>query len=1610
MPDDSLSDLLASAQEVAARANPLEFEVDLVDFLPRFYEDVAPEDLMGKDPIDLVGPATHMLRLGSHRPQGDAIVDVFTPTVAADEWTVGHTVVQVITDDMPFLLDSLVAAITGQGHSLHLVAHPIYAVERDITGTLQSVVPGSPDAAPESAIRESWIHLEIDLRTDPEQHTALEQVLHAVLSDVREAVEDWQRMTAEALTLADELRASPPSSVPAAYSQEAAEFLQWLAEGNYTFLGYRRYDLVRDPDPSALVSQPGSGLGLLRADRAQSQSFSEMPPAVRAHATEPRILVLTKANSRSTVHRPVPLDYVGVKRFDADGVVIGEHRFIGLFASSTYNQSVTQIPVLRRRVEELFEKTGFAPNTHSGKDLLQFCETYPRDDFFQTDAEELFPIARAVLQIHQRRQTRLFTRNDRYGRYISALIYLPRDRYNTQVRHRIQDGLLQAYGGESVDHSALLSESVLARLHMTVHMPHGTPIPEIDEAALERSLAQAVQSWDDHLVEALVTAVGEERAGELKQVYDGAFPEAYKEDATPREAVADILPLSELGESGISVALAQPALAESMRDRRFTIYRAGPPVSLAAVIPILNGFGVEVLDERPYGIEGHDGVERYIYDFGLRLPDQEMPDEDTFTQRFSDAFLACWSSYSDADRLNTLVTIGGLDWREVSAVRAWVEYARQIGSPFSAQYMIEVLIAHTDIVQLLVRLFEARHDPIDNDERTADALYQEVLTALDEVASLDDDRVIRQLLGIVLAILRTNYFQRVQDRPKAWLSFKIDPREVPGMPLPRPRFEIFVTSPQMSGVHLRFGRVARGGLRWSDRREDFRTEVLGLVKAQMVKNAVIVPVGSKGGFVVKNPPPMSNREAFMAEGIACYKMFISGLLDLTDNLVDGKVVAPPQLFRRDEDDTYLVVAADKGTASFSDIANAVAQEYGFWLGDAFASGGSVGYDHKAMGITARGAWESVKRHFLEMGVDTQSQEFTVVGVGDMSGDVFGNGMLLSEHIQLVAAFDHRDIFLDPAPDAAASFRERRRLFDMSRSSWSDYDKDLISAGGGVYSRSLKSVPISKQVRKVLGIAEGVKSMTPNDLLNAILQAPVDLLWNGGIGTYVRASTETDVQVGDKANDAIRVTGAQLRCKVVGEGGNLGFTQLGRIEAANNGVLINTDAIDNSAGVDTSDHEVNIKILLDRIVRDGDLTLKQRNELLAAMTEDVADLVLANNYWQNMLLSNGRAQRGALLPVHQRLMTVLEQRGLLDREIEYLPTDEQIAARIEQGKGLSSPELCVLLAWSKIALTDDLMETSIDQDAWAKDLLAEYFPTDLRSRYPERLGEHPLRKEIVATMLANDVINHGGITFVHRVLEETGASVEETARAYFAARQVFDLDGLWQEIEALDRVAPVEAQNAMYLEVRRLLDRAVRWVLTTRGGVLDVSKLIEDAHPVVRDLTPMIPEMLLGTERQRLLELTAQYTKIGAPEPLAIRVAACLDQYSLLDISDIAAREKQDPEAVARLYFAVSERFGIDALLTQISNLERMDRWATLARAAVRQDLYGALAGLTVRILRRTDEALSPSERIAAFEEANPEGLSRARSTLEEIRGSGSSSLATVSVALRLIRNVSQQGS
>ena len=1607
--EEAKQDLLERA---AATAPTSAHTPDLEHLVARYYRHVAPEDLVGRDPVDVLGAVVSHRRAAVSRPQGTAVVHAFTPTVEGHGWSAGHSVVEIITDDMPFLVDSVTASLQRQGRAIHLVIHPQMVVRRDVVGALEEILDVDDDdtEVPAGATVESWMHVEIDRETDEGDLRLIERELDAVLRDVREAVEDWPRMIARATEVADELEARPPATVEAGETSESVDLVRWLVDDHFTFLGYREY--VLSADGESLDPVPGTGLGLLRSDRPASQGFAKLSPEVRARAREPKVLVLTKANSRSTVHRSTYLDYVGVKVFDESGAVVGERRFLGLYTSTAYTQSVQSIPVLRRKAEQVLESSGFRYDGHSYKDLLQVLETYPRDELFQTEVEELTDIALSVMNMQERRQTRLFMRRDRYGRFVSCLVYLPRDRYTTAVRLRIADVLKEEFGTDLVDYTARVSESMLARLHFVVRMKPGMALPVVEHDGLELRLAQATRSWEDEFASALVDQVGEEEAARLLKVYGDAFPEAYKEDFPARTGVIDLRHLEGLADSGdVALNLYEPHAA-GPGERRFKIYRRGEAISLSTVLPVLQRMGVEVMDERPYEVET-PGTTMWVYDFGLRLDGQAF-ELTTLKPRFQKAFLAAWTGRAEADGFNALVVAAGLGWRDAMVLRAYARYLRQTGTAFSQEYLEQCLVSNVAITRLLVQLFEARFLPGFEGDRQArtEKLRDDVLAALDGVTSLDQDRILRSFLAVIMATLRTNFFQSDADgMPKSYVSFKLDPAQVPDLPAPRPKFEIWVYSPRVEGVHLRFGSVARGGLRWSDRREDFRTEVLGLVKAQMVKNAVIVPVGAKGGFVVKvSPDPSVDRDAWLAEGIACYRTFISALLDVTDNLVAGEVVPPADVVRHDGDDTYLVVAADKGTATFSDIANDVAGQYGFWLGDAFASGGSAGYDHKAMGITARGAWESVKRHFRELGHDTQTQDFTVVGVGDMSGDVFGNGMLLSEHIRLVAAFDHRHVFLDPSPDAATSYAERRRLFDLPRSSWADYDQALISEGGGVYPRSAKSVPVSPQVREVLGLPAGVDKLTPAELLKAILQAPVDLLWNGGIGTYVKSSRESNAEVGDKANDSIRVDGAALRCRVVGEGGNLGFTQLGRIEASRSGVRINTDAIDNSAGVDTSDHEVNIKILLDQVVRDGDLTAKQRNSLLAEMTDEVGALVLRDNYEQNILLGNARVQSYSMLPVHQRFIRSLEARGELDRSLEFLPSDSEIDARRSAGEGLSSPEFAVLVAYSKITLTDDLLETPIADEPFFGRVLREYFPQPIVERFGGLLDTHPLRRQIITTVVVNDMVNRGGITFAYRAGDETGAGPVEVTRAYSVAREVFDLPSFWRRVEALDNQVPTAAQCALFLESRRLLDRSTRWVLTSRGGRVDVESEIERFRDEVRRLTPLVPEMIVGIEHDRLMARAAEFRALGAPEDIAVEAGALLDAFGLLDVVEVAQATETDAEEVARLYFVLSERYEVDRMLTRITHLPRDDRWSALARAALRSDLYGALRDMTRRVIITTFGTTDPIERVEQWESQQAEGLARARATLDEIASMEQFDLATLSVALRTIRTLVAQGS
>ncbi|MEU5598081.1 NAD-glutamate dehydrogenase [Streptomyces sp. NPDC020298] len=1596
----------------------------MIAFLQRYYLHTAPEDLADRDPVDVFGAAVSHHRLAENRPQGTANVRVHTPTVEENGWTCSHTVVEVVTDDMPFLVDSVTNELTRQGRGIHVVIHPQFVVRRDVTGKLIEVLPTPPSGGerPHDAHVESWIHVEIDRETDRADLKQITADLLRVLSDVREAVEDWEKMRDAALRMAEGLPDEPvPGDLAAPEVEEARELLRWLAADHFTFLGYREYQLRGD---DSLAAVPGTGLGILRSDPHHSDeeqhpvspSFERLPADARAKAREHKLLVLTKANSRATVHRPSYLDYIGVKKFDADGNVVGERRFLGLFSSAAYTESVRRVPVIRRKVEEVLERAGFGSNSHDGRDLLQIMETYPRDELFQTPIAELQSIVTSVLYLQERRRLRLYLRQDEYGRYYSALVYLPRDRYTTGVRLRIIDILKEELGGTSVDFTAWNTESILSRLHFVVRVPQGTELPQLsdsDKDRIEARLVEAARSWTDAFAEALTAECGEEYAAEVLRRYNNSFPEGYKADHSPRAAVADLVHLERLSEDKtFSLSLYEPVGA-APEERRFKIYQKGGTVSLSAVLPVLSRLGVEVTDERPYELRCADRSTAWIYDFGLRMPKvagggaEYLGDDGR--ERVQDAFAATWTGRAENDGFNALVLSAGLTWRQAMVLRAYAKYLRQAGSTFSQDYMEDTLRNNVHTTRLLVSLFEARMSP---DRQRAgleivDALLEELDAALDQVASLDEDRILRSFLTVIKATLRTNFFQETRaGEPHAYVSMKFDPQAIPDLPAPRPAYEIWVYSPRVEGVHLRFGKVARGGLRWSDRREDFRTEILGLVKAQMVKNTVIVPVGAKGGFVAKQlPDPSVDRDAWLAEGIASYKTFISALLDITDNMVAGEVVPPQDVVRHDEDDTYLVVAADKGTATFSDIANEVAQSYNFWLGDAFASGGSAGYDHKGMGITARGAWESVKRHFRELGVDTQTQDFTVVGIGDMSGDVFGNGMLLSEHIRLVAAFDHRHIFIDPTPDAAVSYAERRRLFELPRSSWADYDTGLLSAGGGVFPRTAKSIPVNAHIREALGIEGKVTKLTPADLMKAIFKAPVDLLWNGGIGTYVKAATETHADVGDKANDAIRVDGADLRVKVVGEGGNLGLTQLGRIEFAMQGGKINTDAIDNSAGVDTSDHEVNIKILLNGLVTDGDMTVKQRNKLLAEMTDEVGRLVLRNNYAQNTAIANALAQSKDMLNAQQRFIRHLVREGHLDRALEFLPTDRQIRERLTQGHGLTSPETAVLLAYTKITVADELLHTSLPDDPYLRGLLHAYFPAALREQFADRIDGHPLNREITTTVLVNDTVNTGGTTYLHRLREETGASLEEIVRAQTVARTIFSSAPVWDAVEALDNQVDADVQTRIRLHSRRLVERGTRWLLNNRPQPLQLAETVEFFAERVEQVWQQLPKLLRGEDLEWYQHVYDELAAAGVPDELATRVAGFSSAFPTLDIVSVADRMGKEPLDVAEVYYDLADRLGITRLMDRIIELPRADRWQSMARASIREDLYAAHASLTADVLAVGNGTSTPEQRFKAWEQKNTAILSRARTTLEEIRGSETFDLANLSVAMRTMRTL-----
>ncbi len=1504
------------------------------------------------------------------------------------------TILEVVNENKPFLLDSTLAELTEQGYEPRLVAHPILAVVRDSEGRFLSLAGEAAGRAPEGARRESLIQLHLERIDSPEARDRLCAGLERVYADVGLAVEDWAAMRGRITEVIQAYRGNPPP-LPEDEVNEALQFLEWIAGDNFTLLGIRAYrfpggDVAADPIE-------GSGLGILRDPSVKvlrkGREMVTTTPEIRAFLARPQALIITKANVKSRVHRRVHLDYVGVKLFTADGRLDGELRIVGLLTANAYTGSALAIPYLRLKVARVAKTIGFDPASYSGRSLLNVLDAYPRDELFQIDAATLESFALAILQLTERPRIRALARVDEFDRFVSILVFIPKDRYDTRVRRRVGEFLASIYQGRISAAYPAYPEGPLARTHYIIGRDEGKT-PKIDRASLESGISAIVRTWSDGLKDVL----DQERAGPaaraLAERYSEAFGAAYRDRFSPADTLADIDILQKLtAERARAVNLyrreGDPATRANLK-----VFSRGAAISLSARVPVLENMGFRVVNERTYNITPQpaagataDSTRVWLHDMTLERADDGEIDVIGLDPAIEAALMAQFRGLSESDRFDQLLLAADLAWRETALLRSLGRYLRQIGAPYAQGYIADALTRHPAIAAGLVALFTAKFDPrLDDAERGAKTQSERAAidAALDAVTSLDEDRILRRLVNLIDAALRTNFFQIGPDgQPRGTISIKYECAKVDSLPLPRPLYEIFVYSPRVEGIHLRFGKVARGGLRWSDRPQDFRTEVLGLVKAQQVKNAVIVPVGAKGGFVPKQLPPASDRAAWFAEGTESYRIFVRTLLELTDNL-DGETVVPPaDTVRHDGDDPYLVVAADKGTATFSDTANALSLEKHHWLGDAFASGGSQGYDHKKMGITARGAWEAVKRHFREIDIHIQTTPFTVAGVGDMSGDVFGNGMLLSPAIRLVAAFDHRDIFLDPDPDPATSLAERQRLFDLPRSSWQDYDKSLISAGGGVFSRQAKSIPLSPALRDLLDITKA--EVSPPELMTAILKSRVDLLWFGGIGTYIRASDESDAQVGDRANDAIRIAGADIRARVIGEGANLGATQRGRIEAARKGVRLNTDAIDNSAGVNTSDVEVNIKIALAEPVKDGRLAEDDRNALLAEMTDEVGLLVLRNNYLQTLALSLTEAQGAAATPGLRYLMQTLEADGRLDRSVEYLPSDAALAEREKRGEALTRPEMAVLLAYAKLALHDALLDSDVPDDLYLNSELVRYFPQALRERYAPDIANHKLRREIVATQLANAIVNRGGPALVPVLSVLTHAKAPAIAAAYAIARDSFDLISLNGAIDALDAKLSGKTQLGLYAAVQELVTDRMGWFLrrgVAKPGLIEptVAHYAAGVAALAADLGSLLPDAAGHARHARIAVLTSE----GVPDALAARIASLPALAQATDIVDIAGQAKRGIADVARIHFAVDAIFGLSALAASAAAVPATDDYERLARERAIETLSDAHAGLT----REIASSHNGNGTLEAWQDERRDDADRTRSTVQAIAASG----------------------
>lgn len=1560
------------------------------------FSNIAYDDLANRTESDLYGAVVSLWHHLNEAEPNSQSVRVFNPTVSQQGWQSTHTIIEMVLPDIPFLVDSIRMLLLRAELTSYLMLHGPAMIEKGNNHDIVSI------NAHKGSLY-SMFHIEIDRINHREKIAVLKQDIVELLADIDLVVRDWKPMLKQLKKIIRELESQRDTlPIEAQRFNESIEFLHWIGQDNFVFMGYKEYDLVHAERDFELNPTKAKGFGLL-ADplRLHAVNLADFPESARKEAMKPDVLILTKGNVQSHIHRPAYTDYIGVKKIDKSGQVVGEYRFTGLYTSSVYNQPIESIPLIREKVERIRQRCGYLAGSYDDKTLSTILSEYPRDELLQAKEEELLEVGSGVLQMQDRDLLRLFVRRDPFGRFFSCMVYVPKDRHTTELRRKTQTILADYFGSsQEVEYSVYFAESLLARTHYIVRVDDN--VMDIDIKKIEKNLTEASVGWDDRLYQAIISAFGESVGITLSKEYRHAFPQAYKDSIIPSSAVEDIQRLEALSDEhklGMLFYRPQEEIRES-KVVRLKLYHKDQPIHLSYVMPMLENLGLRVVGEAPYQVVKSNGQCYWILDFSMLHHSELVLDISKSRLRFEQAFADIWYGKIDNDGFNSLVLGTQLSGQQVSILRAYARYMRQIGFPFSQQYIEETVNNYPDLTSLLVDLFYCRFDPhVKQRDHKIERLKTKITNQFDHVDSLDDDRILRRYMEMILATIRTNYFQM----DKACLSFKMNPQAIPEIPAPVPVYEIFVYSPDLEGVHLRGGKVARGGIRWSDRYEDFRTEILGLVKAQQVKNTVIVPVGAKGGFICKKQSLLSGRDEILEEGRRCYQLFIRGLLDITDNVVNGEVIKPKDTVCHDDDDPYLVVAADKGTATFSDLANSVSQHYDFWLGDAFASGGSNGYDHKAMGITAKGAWESVKRHFRELGIDCQLEDFTVVGIGDMSGDVFGNGMLLSKHIKLLAAFNHQHIFIDPNPDPDVSWNERYRLFQLPRSSWEDYDHQLISAGGGIFSRRAKSIKLTPEIQQLVGTTRS--SMIPNDLIKLLLTSPVDLLWNGGIGTYIKSQQESHSDVGDRANDHLRADGQDIQAKIIGEGGNLGVTQLGRVEYALKGGRMNTDFVDNVGGVDCSDNEVNIKILLNGLVVNGDLTFKQRNQLLQKMQEEVGVFVVSDAYRQAESISVTARQGGFVVKELIRFIHYLEKNGLLDRHLEHVPDDESLIERAKRGQSFTRPELAVLVAYAKMHLKQVFADPRIASDAYHSRLLASYFPSELQGhiRAGQSTSSHPLTLEIIATMLANQVVNEMGCNFVARLQEETGASPIDIVNAYSVVRDVFKFEPVIDGIRRMDNQVDSDTQYDMLIYIRRVFRQLSRWILRNHVGSYAITHVINRYKKDVETIASYLCDLLVDQDVEEQQHLAEQWIEQGMDSDIAQYVSRLSRLISALDISVIAKDKNIPVLKVAKLYYHLGDRLSLHWFLNQINHQAVDNHWQALARASFREDLDWQQRQLTAQVLGcdcRTDESSDELERMERWISNNAEALKRWEGILKEFNVGTVHEFAKFSVALR----------